>query len=160
MSPALSGVVGVCAVLILAPCSEAQVASTENALAALGQPVALVDTATVIGPAERRGDDHPLFTWSLILSTALAQSADTHSTLKALGAGGGEGNPIVEPFTAHRSSLIAFKAGVAAATIFAINRLGKRHRTAAVLLMVAINSGYAAVAMHNYRLAARLTNSQ
>jgi hypothetical protein len=134
-----------------------------ESIAALPQPG--LDGGAAQSPAiasglAARGDTSRRLPWTFTIATVAAQAADAHSTLAVLGSGGAEGNPLVVPFASDRTRLIAFKAGVAASTLFAANRLARHHRIAALLLVTAINSGYGAVAIHNYRLAARLRNSR
>ena len=96
------------------------------------------------GPAKRPAALLPLY----VSFTAL-QFADVHSTLRALDAGGREGNPV---FAGLRSpaGMLAVKAGLALGTTYAVERLRKRSPRTAVVLMVALNSAYAAIVAHNY----------
>jgi hypothetical protein len=88
----------------------------------------------------------------LYVSFTALQFADVHSTLSARDAGGREGNPV---FTGLRSpaGMLAVKAGLALGTTYAVERLRKRSPRTAVVLMVALNSAYAAIVAHNYVIA-------
>jgi hypothetical protein len=90
---------------------------------------------------------------SLYASTVVMQALDVHSTMSAFGAGATEANPLMEGVTKNRAMFMAVKAGVAASTILAARQLSKRNKVAAVATLVAINSAYAMVVSHNYRVA-------
>ena len=92
---------------------------------------------------------------SLYASTVIMQGLDVHSTLKALGAGAVEGNPIMAGVTRNRAAFIATKAAVAAVTILATRKFAKKNKVAAVITLIAVNSAYALIAKHNYDLARR-----
>lgn len=106
-------------------------------------------------PAPRRlaNPDRSPILLSLYASTAIMQSLDVHSTLKALDNGAREGNPLMAGLTGNRAAFVATKMAVAAGTIFAARRVAKTNKVAAVITLVAINSAYAYVASHNYRVA-------
>ena len=55
----------------------------------------------------------------------------------------------------YYSAFIAAKVGMTASIYFVSERLWKRHKTAAVLTMIALNSTYGAVVAHNYAVEAR-----
>lgn len=90
---------------------------------------------------------------SLYASTAVMQALDLHSTMKGLNAGAVEGNPMMSGIVEHKAAFVAVKAGVAVSTMLAVRQISKHNRVAAVLTAVGINSLYAAVASHNYRVA-------
>ncbi|RPJ56910.1 MAG: hypothetical protein EHM24_27430 [Acidobacteria bacterium] len=87
----------------------------------------------------------------LYVTFAALQVADVASTGRALEAGGREANPIVRGFANNSAAMLAVKAGATVGTIYLSERLWKKNRAAAVLLMTALNGAYAAVAAHNYR---------
>jgi hypothetical protein len=89
-------------------------------------------------------------------STALLQALDVHSTLQVLGNGGGEGNPVMRGVASNKGVFIATKAAVAAGTIYAASRIAKRSKVGAIITLVGLNSVYAFVASHNYKLAHQL----
>jgi len=91
----------------------------------------------------------------LYVSTAVFQGLDVHSTIKALGRGAAEANPIMAKLTTNRLAFAATKAAVAAATILAARRIARQNRVAAIATLVAINSAYALVVRHNYGVARR-----
>jgi hypothetical protein len=103
-------------------------------------------------PPVRRPGSSSLMT-SLYASTAALQALDVHSTFAAFRAGAVEANPLMQPVTKHRAAFIAVKAGVAASTILAARHLARRNKAMAVVALVAVNSAYALVVHHNYKVA-------
>jgi hypothetical protein len=101
----------------------------------------------------RRGPS-PLMT-SLYASTAVMQALDVHSTMRALDRGAVEANPLMTGVTGNKAAFMALKAGVAVSTVVAASHMSKRNKVAAILTLVAINSAYAVVVHHNYRVAGR-----
>jgi len=91
----------------------------------------------------------------LYISFATLQGLDVHSTLRAPEFGGREANPIVSGMLGSPAAFIAAKVGMTASIYFVSERLWKRHKTAAVLTMIALNSTYGAVVAHNYAIEAR-----
>ena len=112
---------------------------------------AAIDAPPFAGQASER----PAPLVGLYVSLATLQALDVASTRKALSAGGVEGNPLVAPLIASPVGLLALKAGVTGATIYASERLWKRNRAAAVLTMIGLNAAYGVVVAHNYGVAAR-----
>jgi hypothetical protein len=99
--------------------------------------------------------DRPGPLGSLYAGFVTLQALDAHSTLTAVRGGRTEANPIIQPFAHRPGMLIAAKAATAIGTIALSERLWRKHRVAAVVLMVAANAGYVAVVAHNYRQAGR-----
>ena len=91
----------------------------------------------------------------LYVSFATLQGLDIHSTLRAPEFGGREANPVVGSMLGSPAAFIAAKAGMTASIYFVSERLWKRHKTAAVLTMIGLNSSYGAVVAHNYAVEAR-----
>jgi hypothetical protein len=92
---------------------------------------------------------------ALYASFALLQALDAHSTLTAVGAGRTEANPAVRGLVGQPATFIGVKLAATAGTLLVTERLWKRHRMAAVALMVAVNATYGAIVANNYRGAAR-----
>jgi hypothetical protein len=90
---------------------------------------------------------------SMIVSFAALQVFDAVSTRNALSAGATEANPAMAGIAKNSTALFAVKAGSAAATAFFVERLAKNHPRRATIVMVVLNSAYAAVVAHNYRVA-------
>ena len=133
-------------------------AAAPSFLPTLGASVPLVDLDQLgrppVPPATSRVDrGSSRLLNSLYASTAVMQALDVHSTLSALGNGGVEANPMMSGLTRNKAAFIAVKAAVATSTILATRQIAKRNKVAAVVTLVAINSVYAIVASHNYRVA-------
>jgi hypothetical protein len=120
------------------------------------QAPALPAGVPIVQPYRRIETGQSPLLMSLYVSTAFTQALDIHSTLKALGRGGVETNPMLSGLTGNRGAFVAVKAAVAAGSIYAASRLAKRNKVAAIVSMVAINTAYGFVAYHNYKVANRL----
>jgi hypothetical protein len=104
--------------------------------------------AVVATPTQRpRGVLLPLYA-----SFAALQALDAHSTLRALDAGATEANPLMGGLTRTPAALLAVKAGMAASTIYLVEKVRIKSRGAAIALMAALNSLYATIVAHNYRV--------
>ena len=88
---------------------------------------------------------------ALYLSFAVLQGLDAHSTLAAVSAGAREVNPAVKGLVSQPTSFVAAKIAATAGTVYLTERLWRKHRIAAVALMVAVNATYGAIVAHNYR---------
>jgi hypothetical protein len=99
------------------------------------------------------GERRPKALIPLYISLAALQWGDAASTRRGLEAGGREANPLMAPIVGSTTGLFALKAGVSATMIYATERLWKQNRTAAVLMLVVTNLGYAAVVSHNLAIA-------
>ena len=77
------------------------------------------------------------------------QVLDLHSTHRALATGlAREGNPLV----ASEPVRIGAKAALSAFTVFAMERVAKKHPHAAWVTLAAINGFYVGIVAHNYRV--------
>src|SRR5262245_37260288 len=86
---------------------------------------------------------------SLGLSFAAFQALDAHSTLNAAASSTGrELNPVVAGLLHRPVALVAFKGATTAGIVYLSHKLAKRDRTAAILMMVGINSAYGLAASH------------
>lgn len=88
----------------------------------------------------------------LYVSYAALQVLDARTTAGALSRGAREGNPLLRQ-QPNQIGIWAVRAATTAGTIYFAERVWKRNRLAAVLVMVTVNSGYAAIAAHNAKLA-------
>ena len=86
----------------------------------------------------------------LYVSFASLQMLDAHSTMRALRAGGVEQNPMMRGLADKPAALVALKAGVAATTIALTDRMRRRNKVGAIVLMAALNSAYAVAVARNY----------
>ena len=107
------------------------------------------------GPSIVRPTARPRGLVPLYASYAVLQALDAHSTLRAINGGAFEQNPVMAPIVNRPAALVAFKAATTAGAILAAQRLAKHNRVAAYALMVGLNSAYAFVVVHNYKVAAR-----
>jgi hypothetical protein len=94
-----------------------------------------------------RGVQNALYGGMLVL-----QGFDVHSTLRAIDAGHSEQNPLMRWSVSHPAAFISMKAAASAATIYVAERIRKRHPKRALLFMAAVNSAYAFVVVHNYKV--------
>jgi len=116
----------------------------------LRSPVPPRDFQPPAGPTRR----FPIL-GSMYVSYVGLQVADVLSTARALERGGREINPLL-PFASNRGAMLAMKGATAAATIYLSEKVAKRSRVASIVMMAAINSAYAAIVAHNYRVARAL----
>ena len=89
----------------------------------------------------------------LYVTFAALQGLDAISTTRALRNGSVEANPFMAPVARHPQAMLAIKVGAAAGTFWAVERLWRHNRAAAVITMVAINAGYAYVVANNLQRA-------
>lgn len=133
------------------PAETSLVASAEDNAAAAAQSLRIPAT----NKGRRRPDvaKRPPELVPLYVSFAALQLLDAHSTFPVFDGRASEANPVVRSYMRNRGTLLAVKAGATAGTIYLCERLWKKNRIAAVLLMVGLNSGFAAITAHNYRVA-------
>jgi Domain of unknown function (DUF5658) len=93
---------------------------------------------------------------ALYVTLGLMQAWDLVSTSAAIKAGAREANPAAAAFATSKGSMLGLKAVTTASTIFFAERAWRKNKVAAVVMMVAINGGMAAVAMNNMRNARAL----
>ena len=92
----------------------------------------------------------------LYATTVVMQGLDAQSTFAGLKSGGVEANGTMGGITKSRVGFYAVKAAVATGTILAARHIAKRNKVAAIVMLVAVNSAYALVAVHNYKVAGRV----
>lgn len=81
------------------------------------------------------------------------QALDIVSTRRAIAAGATERNPLMNK--GNVGSMIAVKAAAGASTIYFAERMWKKNRVGAVIVMAALNGATAAIVAHNQRNARR-----
>ena len=86
----------------------------------------------------------------LYASFAALQLVDMHSTWRALNHGAVEANPLLSGVAGNKAVLLTVKTAGTAGVIAVSERLRKKSRTAAVILMISANSGMTWVVEHNY----------
>jgi hypothetical protein len=102
------------------------------------------------GPAPT--DRPPMTLNALCASFAALQVADIATTYRALGNGAREANPVMGGFTSNKAAFIGFKAATTVGTIYLARKIGVKNRVASTVLMAAVNSAYAIIVAHNYRV--------
>jgi len=112
--------------------------------AGLGVPVAPMSGYV---PALKR----PAGFAALYVTLGAMQAWDVYSTRTALKAGAREANPTTAGVAGNAGSLIALKAVTTAGTILFAERMWKRNKVGAIVMLIAVNSATAAVSMHNMR---------
>ncbi len=88
-----------------------------------------------------------------LTATSLTVFASEVSTRRALAAGANERNPLMGG--GHFGTMIAVKAATGASTIFFAERMWKKNKVGAIVMMVALNGASAAIAAHNQHNARR-----
>jgi hypothetical protein len=79
------------------------------------------------------------------------QMADAYSTRRAVTAGAIEANPLMKAASGGTGTMFAVKAASAAGSIYLAERLWKKNRKGAVILMAVVNGITAAVVTKNLR---------
>lgn len=137
----------------------------EAASAVTAAPLAAAVTPAEMAPltaqpkAEFSPARRPAWFVPMHVLTVAVQALDAHSTLDVLKHRGVEASPLQQEMTANKFAFLAVKAGVAAAVVYATQKLSKRHRVGAVLTAAAVNSAYLTAATRNYR-SARMMESR
>ena len=118
---------------------------------ALTQPV-LVELRSV--ERHSRVERRPSALIPMYGSLVVLQGLDIHSTRRGMSSGKTrESNPLMGSVVENGAAFIAVKAASTAGTIWASEKLWKRHPKKAVLFTVLVNATMAAVVAHNYRVA-------
>jgi hypothetical protein len=91
----------------------------------------------------------------LYVTFAALQILDAHSTTRGLKNGAVEANPIMAPLAGNTAALHATKIAAAGAILYATEKIWRKNRLAAIMTMVAVNSGLAVVVHRNYGVASR-----
>lgn len=87
----------------------------------------------------------------LYSSLAVLNTLDVYSTMRAIENGAREANPLVAGTAGSAGTSLAIKAGTTATTIYFAEKLWKRNRAAAIVAMMAVNVGTAAIVARNMR---------
>jgi hypothetical protein len=119
----------------------------ETAATALDGRIARLTPSADYSPAVAR----PALLPALYASLGAMQAWDIYSTQAALRAGAREANPTMAPVAGHAGAMLAMKAATTAGTIVFAERLWKKNKVGAIVMLVAVNGATAAVSMHNMR---------
>jgi hypothetical protein len=87
----------------------------------------------------------------LYVSLGALQVLDIYSTNSALQVGAREANPAASPFAGSTGAMIGLKTATTASSIFFAERLWKKNKAGAIIMMAAVNGAAAAVSIHNLR---------
>jgi hypothetical protein len=137
-------------------------AQQDSAAPALTPPLfaerqAVSDAAPIFSPAPSvtpARQKRPSVLVPMYVSFAALQGLDYSSTTRALRSGAGrEANPLMRPIVGNRPAFIAVKAATGVVTIWAGEKLWKKNRAAAVVLMAVMNGAVGAVVAHNLSVA-------
>lgn len=126
------------------------IAAAQDAGDAQATPRLVIEPASLV-VVESVPANRPAVLPFLYVTLGAVQAWDLYSTSAALNAGAVEGNPIVAPVASNSGGMIALKLATAGTTVFFAERLWKKNRVAAIVMMAGINGATAAVAMRNIR---------
>ena len=142
---------------LIAGFSPAAFAADEDTAARNATPL-----ATAIANAAKSADVSSPNLWAIAQSprrpVALAalygtygtlQALDVVSTRRAIATGAQERNPLMK--NGNMAAMVAVKAAAGASTIYFAERMWKKNRVGAVIVMAALNGATAAVVAHNQR---------
>lgn len=135
---------------VLAPAvTAAAITLAQNPALAGNQTLnANIDFSPRLGTEKR-----PMVLPALYATTVGLQAYDAYSTLTVLKHGGVEANPVMKGLTRNPTAFVALKAGVAAMSIMAAEKMWKsNNKVGAIATMLASNGFMAYVAAHNTRV--------
>ena len=116
------------------------------ARAADSPEAAATAAAPVVAPVRvERALARPAVLPGLYAGYAALQAYDLYSTRQALGRGAREANPLMQGVVGNPDAFIALKAGVAAGTILAAERLWKQDKKAAAIGVMAASIAVSAI---------------
>jgi len=98
-------------------------------------------------PQQRR----PAALLPLYISFGALQVLDARFTVRAIGGGAVEANPLMKGIASNEIGMLSVKAAATAGVVYANELMWKRNKAAAVFFMIATNSAMAWVVQHNYR---------
>jgi hypothetical protein len=101
--------------------------------------------------------ERPAILPALYATLGAMQAWDVYSTRAAIKAGAVEANASAAPFAGNAGSLLGLKAATTAGTIYLAERMWKKNKVGAVVMLVAINGATAAVSINNMRNAKQLS---
>lgn len=148
-----------------APAAESSAAA--EALEAMPAPAPSVDwsietaprlVTALSGAPEMRtvAGGRPALLPALYVGLASLQAFDAFSTRHSLARGAAEANPVMRGVVRNKALLWGVKAGMTVGPVVLAERMWRKNRVAAVVLLAAINGVQAAVAMNNARVMGQL----
>jgi hypothetical protein len=135
------------------------------ALALYGAPALAAEDGQLAASASRvivtMAHEAPIAKRPLALSALYGalgslQALDVYSTKMALAQGAYEANPVMREISENSAAMWAVKAATTAGTIYVAEKLWKKNRVAAVVLLAAVNGATAYAVQTNFRNARTL----
>jgi hypothetical protein len=124
--------------------------SGESGTPQLARPIAEAAENVYLRRAEAR-PRRPSMLVGLYSTMSVLNVLDVYSTTRALDSGAREANPLVARTAGSFGSSLAIKAATTATSIYFAEKLWKKNRVAAIVTMVAVNAGTAAIVARNFR---------
>jgi hypothetical protein len=140
------------ATAVMASDSDNLQAQTAPIAAAVARAARSTDPTTNLW-ALSQNPKRPIALSALYGTYGALQALDVMSTRRALSAGAREGNPLMK--SGSMGAMIAVKAAAGVSTIYFTEKLWKKNRVGAVIVMAALNGASAAIVAHNQRNARR-----
>jgi len=128
-----------------------RVVAADDAAPAVQQPATMIHVDRDATVSVQRTERRPPALIPLYASFIALEALDVHSTRRGLANGAIEANPAMSGLTDNSVAMVAAKAAGTAGLILASEKIWKKNRTAAVVLMIATNSAMVWVVGHNYR---------
>ena len=129
------------------PTADAQTLRAAAAVPDLAVPSGTAKPRWMVDAPEKRPGALPV----LYATFGALQMADAYSTRRAIGAGAVEVNPFMKKAAGNSGTLYAVKAASAIGSIYLAEKLWKKNRKGAVILMSVVNGVTAAVVARNLR---------
>src|SRR4051812_39840619 len=108
-------------------------------------PPKIVNVTVTTAPESR-----PPILWPLYGTFAMLEAYDGYSTIRGVGNGASESNPLVVGLSQRPALFWTLKAATVAATTYSAERLWRRHhKKGAIAIMIIANGAMAAVAVNN-----------
>lgn len=124
--------------------------TTGRTLGSLVLVLTLAASAAAQQRAETEQERRPAALVPLYIAQATLHGLDVHSTMRGLDRGHREANPLLKNATSGQ--VIGAKIASSAATVWMTEKLWRKNRVAAVVVMAGMNVALTAVVAHNYRL--------
>ena len=136
-------------------CSSLQTGSRQPHLGILAAIAAVTLLAAPVFADEPSEITRPAVLTPLEVAFAGLQVLDVHTTLRSSSHGGVEANPVMGALVSSPAAVIASKAAVTVGVFYVSEKLWHRHKVSAILTLLALDSGYAMIAAHNYSVERR-----
>lgn len=132
---------------------DAEARSAATTTAATSTPALAGDVDWSLPPVQfNRGTSRPATLPALYVSLAALNAFDAYSTLKGVPRGAHEMNPLVRSAAGKPAAFWALKAGTTVLPMMAAERMWKKNRVGAVVMMAVANGVAIAVAANNAKV--------